>query len=52
MHYKENDSKLDVDRVEGFLAKYESYKRAGHSLKVSKEELQQQGTQIWVFDSK
>lgn len=52
MHYKETDSKLDVDKVDGFLAKYESFKMVGHSVKVSKEELTKSSTRVWVFDSK
>ena len=52
MHYKEDDSKLDVDKVDSFLRKWPDYKKVGHSIKISKNNLPSEGTEVWVLDSK
>ena len=52
MHYKEDDSKLDVDRVDSFLNKWPGYKKLGHLIKISKIDLSFEGTEVWVLDSK
>jgi L-ascorbate metabolism protein UlaG (beta-lactamase superfamily) len=53
MHYKEPDSKLDVDRVEPFLSRWQNFERKGHSVSISKDELEKHkgNLKIWVFDS-
>ena len=52
MHYKEDDSKLDVERIDSFLKKWPEYKKVGHLVKVSKIDLSFKKTEVWVFDSK
>ena len=51
MHYKENDSKLDVETIDSFLNKWPYYKKVGHLAMVSKDDLPFKGTEVWVFDS-
>jgi len=50
MHYKEEDTKLDVDPLESFTSKVKDHKEMGHSIKVSRETLPQK-TEIWVLSS-
>lgn len=53
MHYKEPDSKLDVDTVEMFLSRCPDFKKVGHSIYINKDEINKiLKTEIWVFDSK
>jgi L-ascorbate metabolism protein UlaG (beta-lactamase superfamily) len=49
MHYKEADSKLEVDTVETFLSKWETFKKGGHSSDISKGRLPA-STEVWVMD--
>lgn len=50
MHYKEEDTKLDVAPLESFTSKVKDHKELGHSIKVSRETLPQK-TEIWVLSS-
>ena len=52
MHYKEADSKLEVDKIDSFLKKWPGYKKVGHLAKVSKADLLFREKEVWVFDSK
>ncbi len=51
MHYKEVDSKLEVDTVDTFLGKWGDYRKAGHSLDISKDELPR-STEVLVLESR
>jgi len=51
MHYKETDSKLEVDTVDTFLGKWDTYKKGGHSSRISKDTLPDK-TEVQVMDSK
>ena len=50
MHYKEEDTKLEVDTVESFTGKVKDHKEPGHIVKVSRESLPKK-TEIWVLRS-
>lgn len=39
MHYKERDSKLNVDEVSSFTRRLDDFKKAGHSFSVSNRNL-------------
>ena len=52
MHYKESDSKLDIDKVDNFLNKWPGYKKVGHTASFSKNDLPFEGTEVWIFESK
>ena len=51
MHYKEADSKLEVDRVETFLTGWENHKKIGHSSDILKKKLPET-MEVWVMDSR
>ena len=50
MHYKEADSKLEVDRVDTFISRWGNVKKAGHSADISKDRLPG-STEAWVMES-
>ncbi|MBM3704980.1 MAG: MBL fold metallo-hydrolase [Actinobacteria bacterium] len=50
MHYKERDSKLGVDTVDGFLSRFETFSVKDHSVVVSKSSLPER-TEVWVLKS-
>ncbi len=53
MHYKEKDSKLDVDSVQPFLNKWQKFVKKGHIVYVSKDELTSiEDISVWVMESK
>jgi L-ascorbate metabolism protein UlaG (beta-lactamase superfamily) len=53
MHYRETDSKLDVDTVNPFLSRWQNIEKKGHSASVSKEGIAgTKGTEVWLFDSR
>ncbi len=50
MHYKETDSKLQVDTVDRFLSDFSAYIKKGHSVLVAKDGLPE-NTEIWLMQS-
>ena len=50
MHYREKDSKLQVDTVDGFLSRFADFTSSDHSVVVSKGTLTKK-TETWVFKS-
>lgn len=50
MHYKEEDTKLEVDTIEALTSKVKDFKEMGHIVKVSRETLPQK-TEIWILKS-
>ena len=50
MHYKEPDSKLDVDTVESFISLYDNYLNKGQAISVSKDTLPD-ALEVWVLES-
>lgn len=50
MHYKEPDSKLDVDTVDSFLSLYDNHFKKGQTVSVSKDALPDK-TEVWVLES-
>jgi L-ascorbate metabolism protein UlaG (beta-lactamase superfamily) len=50
MHYKEADSKLEVDKVDTFVSGWGTVKKVGHSADISKDKLPE-STEVWVMES-
>ncbi len=53
MHYKEKDSKLDVDSVDSFLSRWNNFEKKPQSILISKRELDSMSwINVWVLESK
>ena len=50
MHYKEDDSKLEVDKVDDFITGWGTVKKAGHSVDITVNNLPE-STEAWVMKS-
>lgn len=50
MHFKQDDTKVDVDKVDKFLKQAKNYIEKGHTVEISKEALPKQ-TEIWLLKS-
>ncbi len=47
MHYKQNDTKIEIDTIHNFLGEVKFYKELGNTIQINRKELPDH-TEIWI----
>lgn len=50
MHYREKDTKVDVNTIDNFIGKIKNFRELGHTITVNKNSLPE-NTEIWILKS-